>query len=348
MGKTARWMGATMGALAFTLMLGVGCSSSDSGSSGSGGGSSANTCWPSDPVCKMPTGVGFECLALYDNGVGDKGTYRMSQLQVLKPDVLAGKFLQETVVSKAITLKWPSCLQEGYGRFNWLFEVDWAAGKVRTGGGHIPADPKDGYCFIDETIAGFHAQPIEVDITVGVDAKGRRTFDTVQSIPTLNVPIWLDDMEVTSLMMPLHDVSLTEGVVEKDNDCIGTWDGDGLSYDNNCKPDPTIGQRMQWKNGSVLKGYITAEESDQVWIPDLQQTLCVALSGDAAEYGEDTTKDGHTGKFCKRDASNKILAAVKADWCQASNSACTPPEADSFRLEGQFAASGAKINDTCP
>lgn len=349
MGMTARAMGAWTGLFALVALYGAGCGSSDSKGAGGGG-----TCWPSDPSCKLPSGAGFECLSLYDNGVGDKGTYRMRQLQVQKPPLLAGEFLQKTVVSKAITLNMAQCLQDGTGRFSWLFDVDWAAGIAKTGGGHVQLDPWAGYCWIDQDIGSFHAQPMEVELEVGQDGE-YRTFRTKASIPILNVPIFLDDAETSSILMPLHEVDLLDGKVAPDNNCIGSWDGDGLSYDNNCMPDKTIGQTMQWLNGARLTGYITAEEADAVWIPEMQQSLCVALSGDGTKYGEPDETRG--GTKCKRDSNGRLAATEKADWCSSTNAACDPcpadqtcatEAADSFRLEGMFAASAVKLNETCP
>lgn len=304
------------------------------------------TCWPSAPSCKLARGPGFECLSLHDNAAGGHGTYRMSQLEILKPAVLSGRFLQDAVTTKEITLAMPECLLEGTGRFNWLLDVDWQAGTARTGGAHIPSNPFEGYCFIDGEVSGFHAQPVQLELQVG--AAGPTTaFATKQPIASLFVPIYLDDAEATSLLLPLHGVEILDGELSADNDCIGSWDGDGLSYDNNCKPDPTIGQRMQWKNGARLTAYITAEEADQVWIPQLQQTFCVTLSGDALEYGEAFEEGGLSGKRCKRDASGRIMAEARADWCSATGQACAAPGADAFRLEGRFAASAVLVRDDC-
>ncbi len=345
MGMTGRSMVAWVGAVVLVALQGVGCSSDSNGGGSGANGSGANNCWPTDSSCYLPNKAGSECLALYDNGVGDRGTYRMSQLQVQKPPLLAGPFLQDVVVSKAITLNMPQCYQLGYGRFSWLFDVDWAAGKAKTGGGHVTQTPQDGYCWINETVAGFPAAPMTVDLVVGQDGD-YRTFNTKTSIPILNVPIFLDDAESSAILMPLHEVDLLDGRVAPDNDCIGSWDGDGLSYDNNCLPIRANGQTMPWLNGAKLTGYITAEEADAVWIPEMSQSLCVALSGDANTYGEPDAVRG--GNKCKRDANNRILATDKADWCSSTNAACSPPDADSFRLEGMFAASAVKINDSCP
>ncbi len=332
-------------AIAWAAVAGLAACRGD-GAAASQGAAKVATCWPTDPSCKLTGGAGFECLSLHDNGVGDRGTYRMSQLEIAKPLVLAGRFLQDTVTTREITLEMPQCLQDGTGRFNWLFDADWASGELRTGGAHIPSDPAAGYCFIDGMVSGFLAQPVQIALQMGQDDAGR-TFATKTPIASLSVPIYLDDAETTSLLLPLHDVQLSDGHVSADNDCIGSWDGDGLSYDNNCEPNAMIGQHMQWLNGARLTAYITGEEADRVWIPQLQQTLCVALSGDAQTYGQAFVQGTVSGKRCARDMSGRILALDKADWCSSTSAACSPPDADAFRLEAGFAASAVLIRSDC-
>jgi hypothetical protein len=105
---------------------------------------------------------------------------------------------------------------------------------------------------------------------------------------------------------------------------------------------------MPWVNGARLTGYIGLEEADTVWIPEMTQTLCVALSGSGATYGEEFSEGEREGLRCLRDGDGKIVAAERADWCSATDAACSPPDADAFRLEGEFAASAVKVLDSCP
>lgn len=313
---------------------------------GGTGGSGSQTCWPTDPGCGIGS-VGEACMAWHDNTGADTLSFRMSQLEVLKPDVLAGQFLQDNVVTKGVALNLPQCFQEGTGRFTWLMELDIANQRVKTGGAHVQLNPANGYCYINETVEGFMAQPMEVAIKTSTDGADT-LFELTESIADITVAIYLTDDESSAIILPLHEVMMTQGRISSGGNCIGAWDGDNLSFDNDCKPDRNEGQKMQWTNGAKLTGYIELEESDDVWIPEMTQTLCVALSGSAMTYGEDFSEGGREGKRCARDANGKILAGEKADWCSATNAACSPPEADAFRLEGSFAASAVKVLPSCP
>lgn len=335
-----------------TLVLAMAACGSDDGAAPSpnnNAGVGGDDCWPTAEACKLPNGAGFECLALHDNADQQVWSLRMSQLDIDRPAVLAGGFVQTTVVSRSITLNLQDCLQDGWGRFNWLLEFKPAEGDtllLTTGGAHISSDPTgQGYCYIQGEIDGFPAQPRK-DIVLAKQADG--TYQTTEPIEIFNVPVFLDDNEQSSLMLPLHDVLLSELRLSDDHNCIGSWDGDGLNPDNACMPDPTIGQDMQWKNGAKLSAFITIEEAERVWIPDLGQTLCVALGGDIIKYSEQFEENGRKGRRCKRDEEGRILVREKADWCSSTKAACSPPDADAFRLEGYFAASGVKITETCP
>jgi hypothetical protein len=267
-------------------------------------------------------------------------TFRLSALEVVKPDVLGGQFLQQAVVSKNISLNLPQCFQEGTGRWNWLLSLDTSTKTARTGEGHVQPDPSQGHCFITKEVEGFLVQPVDVPL----EMTGETTFRFGQPIPDFTTAIFLTDDESSAIILPLHQVMM-EGVISAAGNCIGTWAGDDLAFENNCKPD--IDRKTQWTTGATITGFIAVEEADDVWIPEMTQTLCVALSGSAQTYGEDFVDGDREGRRCRRE-NGRILAREKADWCSASNSACSPPEADSFHLEGTFAASAVKILDACP
>lgn len=318
------------------------CGSDETEGAGGGGGGSIN-CWPPQGTCGLASGAGSECVAWHDNAGGTKMTFRMSQLEVVKPTVLAGEFLQDFVVSKGISLNRPECYQEGTGRFTWLMELDKGTMKAKTGGAHVQIDPSVGYCYIDEEVEGFHPKPVEIGLKE--ETNGSLTF--TETLPDMTVAIFLTDDESSAIILPLHEVMMQGLTISADGNCIGRWAGDELDFDNNCKPDRNLNQKTQWISGANLTGYIQIDEADEVWIPEMTQTLCVALSGSAITYGEDFEDGDRKGKRCLRE-NGVIKAAEKADWCASTNAACSPPEADSFRLEGTFAASAVKILDTCP
>ncbi len=316
---------------------------SDDGDSDNGGGEPAD-CWPTAAGCGLD-GAGEKCVAWHDNSGATNWSFRMSQLEVKKPEVLAGEFLQNNVVSKGISLNKGECYQEGTGLFTWLMEIDPGAGIAKTGGARVQLQPSDGYCYIQQTVEGFPIEPVEVGIT-SEDVSGTTTYRFTEEIPDLTVAIFLTEDESSAIILPLHAVMMKDLVVSDENNCIGAWRGDELSFDNNCKP--TREQKMPWTNAATLTGYIEIEEADQVWIPEMAMTLCVALSGSSGTYGEDFEEGDREGLRCSRDGDGKIEAAQEADWCSDTNEACSRPEADAFRLEGEFAASAVKILDACP
>lgn len=332
--------GITAGVALASLVLAA-CGSDDS--DGGGNGSGATDCWPTHPSCGLD-GVGEQCVAWHDNQGSETLSFRMSQLEVVKPTVLAGEFLQNSVVSKGISLNLPICYQEGTGLFTWLMELNPTAGTATTGGARVQLNPGDGYCYIQQTVEGFDIAPVDVGIET-TEQNGEITFNLAEKIPDITVAIFLTEDESSAIILPLHQVMMTDGKISADGNCIGAWKGDELAPDNACKPDRD--QKMPWVNGATLTGYIEIEEADQVWIPEMTMTLCVALSGSAATYGEDFEEGNRKGLRCARE-NGQIKAAEKADWCSATDSACSPPEADAFRLEGQFAASAVKVLDACP
>lgn len=70
----------------------------------------------------------------------------------------------------------------------------------------------------------------------------------------------------------------------------------------------------------------------------LNQTLCVLLSGDAAQYGE---KNAQGVTVCKRDAANVIV--FEGDWCGAGDQPASGGCADTVKALASFAAQGVKI-----
>jgi hypothetical protein len=316
-----------MGALAGAGAL-AGCSDDDGGTDGTTTGGQSASCAQTAPLC---TAVDSECVALLDNKEKTTFGLRMSQLTITKPDILAGVTIGK-IVSDAVRMNLQQCHLNGTGTFSWLLEFNTTTGTVRTGGALPQTDPTKGYCFVDTTVGDFHIQPIEVDAPI---TDGRFEAD----VGDLIVPIYLgSDPGVTPITLPLHQAKLTDGSLSTDNNCIGTYNAEGLDPENLCLPDA---EHPAFLNGATLDGFITIEEADQVDVEDLGQSLCVILSGNAAVYG-----DGGNPARCKRDANNAIT--LEGDWCADTNSAGTADCHDAFLLGAQFAASGVEITGICP
>lgn len=326
------FLGLAMCGLAVASMA-AGCGGDDSGSGGSGAsGSSTSTTaaggnagFPCSP--KASCTAGHECLSLTDNASEAKPGLRMSQLVITKPPALASGIVK-TVVAGGVLPKIPSCSINGQGTFNWLMQFDKAAGKLKTGGAKPVADGAKGYSFVNEMVMGQQLAPVEVDVTIGSDGK----FDVAMGTD-LVVPIYLDAGAMQVVILPLKKARLFQGTLSSDGNCIGKYNAEGLKADNNCLGDD---MNPTFINGAKLDGYITLEDADTVVVSQLSETLCVLLSGDAAQFGDGSSP---TNK-CKRTGG---VIDYKGDWCDATNMAggCQ----DSVQLGADFAASAVKINN---
>ncbi|MGK4004987.1 hypothetical protein WMF31_20325 [Sorangium sp. So ce1036] len=307
----------------------AGCGGDDGGatsssSPGSSGGQGEN-CDLHDAVC---TAVASDCIAVHDNQGATRFGLRMAQLTITKPDVLATGFVAN-LVAEGLTMKLPQCYLNGTGTFSWLLEFDTMTGKLRTGGALPADDPRQGYCFANMTVGEFEIAPTEIDAPL---TDGAWTGE----VESLNVPIFLDAGSAP-IILPLHQVKLSDAAVSADNNCIGRRN-DALDPQNLCLPDE---EHPAFINGGKLAAFITLEEVDKVIVPDVNQSLCVVLSGNIGEYGS-----GETPNTCKRDENGQIV--LKGDWCSATNSAATAECADAFALGGEYAASAVKITGLCP
>lgn len=304
-----------------------GSSSSNPGGTGTGGGPSGD-CTLRHPVC---TAVASDCIAVHDNQGSTKIGLRMAQLTITKPDVLATGYIAN-LVAQGLTMNLPQCYLNGTGTFSWLLEFDTETGKLRTGGALPTNDPLSGYCFANTTAGEFEIAPTEIDAPLTDGAWSGEA-------ETLNVPIFLETSD-EPIILPLHQVKLTDGKVSADNNCIGRRNSEALDPQNACLPGQD-GDPPAFLNGGKLSAYITLEEVDRVIVPDVDQSLCVVLSGDIGEYG-----NGGMPNTCKRDEDGKIV--LRGDWCSATNSAATDDCADAYALGGEYAASAVKITGLCP
>ncbi|MFO0758683.1 MAG: hypothetical protein U0359_19480 [Byssovorax sp.] len=329
-------LGLTLGGLAATSMV-VGCGDSSSSTSTSTTSSSSSTssssggdpCSPTDAVC---TKVSSDCIALEDYSASKTPTLRMAQLTMTKPDALAGGGVVPKVVANAVTMNLPACFQEGGGTFSWLLQFDLTSGKLTTGGAKPVDDPTAGYKFVNEMISQggkmFNVAPIVLDAPV--DASGN--FAAAMGVDLL-VPIFLDAAATQIVLLPLKKATL-KGTLSSNNNCIGKYNSDTLSQDNNCLPDST---HPAFTTGAQLDGYITLEDADTVELTTPPETLCVLLSGDADKYGDGSSPVNK----CKR-TNGKI--DFGGDWCDATNMAADANCADAVKLGGEFAANAVKLN----
>lgn len=309
------------------------------GSGGSGGG--GDECKPTAASCYVSgaDGPGNECLALADNSGAAKAQLRLSQFEVTAPAVLSQPFMQDSIVTKKVTLSSSECNQFGDGQFNVLLEFD-EAGSMMTLGTAPPhavtGSINDGTCYgnFTDPSSGLEVGPVETAATYsGSDVSAN--FDAIA------LPIYLDDNANSDgsgqehyALLPMNAVELT-ATLSGDKNCIGRYRYEALDPSQDCAP---AAGEFAWENGGTLDGYVTVVEADTVFIESLAQTLCVLLSGDTAKW------KGPDGD-CKSSDAFAAEGYPVGDWCSTDNSAGSCQ--DAWHIETKFAASAVNITGTC-
>ncbi|MBK7580244.1 MAG: hypothetical protein IPI67_08585 [Myxococcales bacterium] len=326
------------GMACLALSLAAACGGDDGGGGGGGSGGGNTGCIPQAAECYSagPSGPGAECLAKADNSSSAKWQGRLSSILVKSPPALAAEFVQAQVIDKGISLKQPSCNENGDGTFSWLFEIDPATKKMRTGGALPITDPKAGGCFVSLPGAAVPVAPIDVDVTLGA---GDMSFSAKDL--DVNVPIFLSPTDLSNpIILPLHKVEIEATFNDATHNCAGKFNGAELEPINSCQPDTkAIPPQRTWTPGGALKGYITVDEADKVNIDTLGASLCVLLAGVSWKGPE---------KNCQSSDQWKAGSRPEGDWCAATNSAADASCKDAYLLAADFAASGFKINGDCP
>ena len=297
----------------------AGCGGDEDGSGGATSGT--EDCSQKDPACQ-----GGACVALADNAGKTTFGLRMAQLTVTRPAALTNQLVQ-SIVGNGVLMNLEQCRLTGLGTFNWLLEFDTTSGMLRTGGALPRTDPRQGYCFLDEMVGGFPVQPV----TVAYQGDGGVLSADVGDI---QVPIYTDLAATeTPILLPLKAARVTQATLSADNNCMGTYNAEGLLPPDRCLPSRDIPTFVE---GAALEGHIILEDADQVLVEDLNQSLCVVLAGTDAQYNDN-------GK-CARDASGAIL--FKGDYCSTTGSdgGCQ----DAVKLGATFAASAVDITGICP
>lgn len=288
------------------------------------------TCVPTDPACPA-LDVTSDCLGLVDNSGKDEFALRLSQLEISAPAVLASPAVK-SIVADGVNINLPACNIPGDGTFSFILQFNRTSGKLLAGGAFPEASPADGYCFVDDAVN--NVAPVEVDSNLNADG----TFSTAP-LPLVTMPIYLDLEATSAVYLPLREAEISSALLSSDQNCIGRFNGDGLQPVNNCLPNAEKGIDY-YINGASLDGYITLEEADTVVVDVLKQSLCVLLSDDVNQFGDDGDP-----KRCTRDANGDII--FQGDWCSTSNSAdgCK----DAVKLAAKLAASSVAVRTTgCP
>ena len=303
-------------------------------SSGTGGGAPTYPCTPTDPICSQ---VKSDCLAVFDNTGKTSFALRIGQLDFYKPDAFTGTIEKGAFLS-SITMNLPACNLKGSGSFSWVVQFDRTAQTFQVGASKPPADPHDGYSFVNEAVTQggqmFTVAPVGGKATLAAD--GTITADILE---TVLIPAYLTVNATDLLLIPLHKLHIIADKtrLSADFNCIGSYNAAGLKASDDCLPD--VNQNIgSFIDGGKIEGFISLEEADKIIIASfgLNRSLCVLLSGSAGTFG-----DGGNPARCKRDGAGKIK--YNGDWCAATN---TPADAscyDASTLSAGFAASAVLL-----
>jgi hypothetical protein len=272
------------------------------------------------------------CLALADNSGQGTANLRIRKLNVTAPPKLSSAFVQAGVIDKGINLH-NICGESGDGTFSWLFQFDTATGDVTTGGAAPDQTPQStGYCFVNATVGSNKVAPVKVHTTKNSDG----SFST-DTIPKLFVPIFAPGNTAgtyLTIILPISGAQVKNVTLTNNNNCVGSYNPDAVTPQagGGCTDDPSSCAR--WNTAGALGGYITLEDADTVFVPQLSESLCVLLTGGVSV---DTTDRNE--KKCGRDSSKAIIP--KGDFCSTTNKAggCQ----DSFWLAATLAASAVNI-----
>jgi hypothetical protein len=272
--------------------------------------------------CPMATAPG-SCQPLANNAGKTTLDFRMSEINIAAPTILASPTIQSGIVTPAVELsptQAPMCGPTGgAGTFNWLFSVNKTANTLTTGGAPTSADPFGmGYCFVNSTFGTTMVAPVTGPVTFTGN-----TFTSSTLANVLNVPIFYDK-PTDPILLPIRGGVLQNVTISSDNDCVGSFNAAAL--DNKCSFDGTT--CSLWKTNGSLGGYITLKDADAVNISALGESLCVLLTGTGAMK----TASGQ----CPPDAF------TKGDYCSspAGPGGCN----DSAWLAATFSASAVNIN----
>lgn len=302
---------------------GAGGGGGQGGQGGQGGDGGAG--FPCSPSASCLSTVEVpDCLGLADNSALTTIGLRMSELRFSAPTLLAAGLVANIATGSSLP-SLPSCSVEGDGLLSWLIELDLVAGTGRSGGAKPVADPSEGYSFVNETVTGIAVAPASFDLTVGGDG----TFSQAVGADVV-IPLYLDATASSAVLLPLKKARFTNGTLSADKSCVGSYNAEGLDPSEGCVADDAT---LTFLPGAELDAHMTLEDTDNVIVGPLGQSLCVLLSGDPATYG-----DGAMPAKCKRTGG---VIDFKGDWCSATDTegGCQ----DSVKMLGAFAASSVTI-----
>ncbi len=290
-----------------------------------------DSCELTDPVC---TAGDANCLASFDNTALDTYLLRVAEFDITQPQAFTDPVLSALIKNYVIPTQ-PECFLEGYGGLTWLIEVSSTTGTVRTGGGYIEGDDlRNGVCFLQGSLTGsdgndFATGPITIEGGVSGDAL------VASSTEGPTVALFLAADRQTYILLPFEHVRFSGATISAGQNCIGTRNEEGLEPDTGCQP-----QGAAFTGRGLIEASISLEVADGIEVPDLNETLCVLLTGDRVRYGTDESP-----QRCKRNGDDTI--EFQGDWCSATDAAADGDCKDAVKFVASFAANGVKAASGC-
>jgi hypothetical protein len=237
------------------------------------------------------------------------------------------------VLEGAITPDVHACNLHGAATASWLLRFDLPNGALTTGGARPVQTASGPYAFVDELVtfgsSSFHVAPAAAAAPFtgcAIDAS---------PIPEVLLPMYLDQGGGSIVLLALHALRFGGGTFSDDHRCIGSYDAAGLDPSTGCTPDA---QHPLFSDGGSVTGSFVLAEADRIDVAAMGQSLCVLLSGDAAQYGD----GGQPTIRCKKGPNDDL--AFQGDWCAATDQAATPACHDALRFVATFAASAVDLH----
>lgn len=265
-----------------------------------------------------------ECLATAQSGDPNRFTLRAALMDITRPPTLASGIMN-SVIEGAVGMNLTSCGLSGQATWNLLFGFDLAAGTIHLSSAMPVADGVGPWTPLSATIGGFAVSPRAMSGTV--DGSGQISGE----LSSANLAIFLDQAGTRVVVLPLQRITLS-GLLSSDHECIGSYNAEELA-DVDCVVDAA---HPAFTSGGTLSGLISLEDADAVVVNEVNESLCVLLSGDPSTYG-----DGGSPQRCRRDGNQAIQFA--GDWCIATNAAATAECSDAMAISFDFTANAVAV-----
>ena len=230
---------------------------SDSSAPGDAGPASCYTEEGTDPLCPRQRYMNNEMTP----------SWRVTALTITQPVALASPLIAGVINPP---------LRDG--RFLWGVSVDFANNTFRTGPlnrmftrGTVGLGLMDGtFAYYNNNAPTMGGMPNRWNPATGM-TMGTSTVSTVDSMATVNLPIFNDDGSIL-VELPLSNARLVDVPVSMDRGCIGLGRIRAGRY-NECT--------SEWETmmGGTVEAAITVEAARNINVSALNQTLCQLLSG---------------------------------------------------------------------